>query len=219
MYSVVLMMAMTSGGDAPAGLFHKHSCCGTTAPVATCAPVAPVYVSCGGGCAGTHHKLFGGHKHHSCCGAPVYAGCTGYVATPYAGCVGSPYSPGCVGTPPVTPTPKPEVTPNPKPKDGDKPLPKPEEKPKGTSAISAPATLVVNVPENAILTVDGNATTATSAQRVFESPELVAGREFHYTVTATFTSEGKQVTVSKFVAVSAGNQTVVDFNTLAVASR
>lgn len=200
MYSVVLMMAMTSGGDAPAGLFSHHSCCGcTSAPVYTACCSAPVYASCTG-CAGGHHKLFGGHKHHSCCGsAPVYVGCTG--VSPYSGCVGTPV----IVTPPVE---KPKET-----------IPPPKKEEKKPGEISAPATLIVNVPANAVLTIDGNATSSTSAHRVFESPVLQPGREFRYTLQATFTVEGRQVVLSKSVIVTAGAEATVDFNTVAVASR
>jgi uncharacterized protein (TIGR03000 family) len=208
MYSVVLMMAMTGGGDAPAGLFSHHSCHGCTgAPVAACDCAPPVYTSCSG-CEGGHHKLFGGglfHKHHhscsGCTGAPVYVGCTG--VSPYAGCVGSP--------PVIVPLPveKPKET---------IPAPKPKEE-KKSGEISAPATLIVNVPTNAVLTIDGNVTSSTSTRRVFESPVLQAGREFRYTLQATFTVEGRQVVLSKSVIVTAGAEATVDFNNVAVASR
>ncbi len=57
---------------------------------------------------------------------------------------------------------------------------------------------------------------------MFVSPALEAGREFHYTVTAQFVQDGKPVTVSKEVAVRAGDETRVtlDADSLAgVASR
>ncbi len=59
------------------------------------------------------------------------------------------------------------------------------------------------------LTIDGEATTSTSTQRVFVSPALETGRDYHYTVKVEFVKEGKVVSVSKEVAVRAGNETRV----------
>ena len=87
---------------------------------------------------------------------------------------------------------------------------------------AAPATIVVNVPADARLTIDGEATTSTSAQRVFVSPVLNPGQEYHYTLKAEFKKDGKTVSVSKDVTVKAGNETRVtmDAESLAkVASR
>ncbi len=72
------------------------------------------------------------------------------------------------------------------------------------------------------MTIDGEATTSTSTQRVFVSPELNAGRDYHYTLRAEFVKEGKTVKVSKEVAVQAGSETRVTLdaeNVADVASR
>jgi uncharacterized protein (TIGR03000 family) len=87
---------------------------------------------------------------------------------------------------------------------------------------AAPATLIVTVPANARLTIDGEATTSTTTQRVFVSPALNFGREYHYTLEAAYQKDGKTVKVSKEVAVQAGTETRVNFNAEApaeVASR
>jgi uncharacterized protein (TIGR03000 family) len=221
MYSVVLMMAMTSGGDAPAGLFHNNSCCGGSC----CGGV--VYSGCCGGssCHGSCHGgflggMFGGHKHHSCCGGGCCGGYAGCCGGSYAGCCGGGYAGctgyggcagygGCVGAPLMTPVPP----------TGEKiPVTPKEVKPKEPEEIAAPATLVVNVPADAVLTIDGSATRSTSSRRVFESPTLEPGREFHYTLKATYTRDGQPVVLSKTVTVKAGAEAVVDFND-AVASR
>jgi uncharacterized protein (TIGR03000 family) len=77
---------------------------------------------------------------------------------------------------------------------------------------SAPATLIVTVPANARLTIDGEATSASTAtERVFVSPALNYGREYHYTVQAEYTKDGKTMKVSKEVAISAGNESRVNF--------
>jgi len=223
MYSVVLMMAVTTGVDAP-DHGKGYSCSG-------CYGSCSGYSSCSG-CIGSGHGckgggLFGRHKHHStgCCGYSScvgscngYTGCTGYVGcTGYTGCNG--YS-SCVGTcvgsvgAPVYAAPAPGPAPMPVPA----PLPKPKEE----SRLAAPATLVVSLPADARLSVDDAATTSTSASRVFTTPELPVGRIFHYTLKAEFSHEGKPVTVSKTVAIRAGEQTAVNIGTadlVGVASR
>jgi uncharacterized protein (TIGR03000 family) len=77
---------------------------------------------------------------------------------------------------------------------------------------AAPATIFVNVPADARLTIDGEATTSTSAQRVFVSPTLNPGREYHYTLKAEFQKDGKMVSVSKDITVKAGNETRVNLD-------
>jgi uncharacterized protein (TIGR03000 family) len=71
------------------------------------------------------------------------------------------------------------------------------------------ATIVVSLPADAKLTFDGEATTSTSNQRVFVSPTLPAGQEYHYTLQAEVVVDGKPVTVSKTVAVRAGEESHV----------
>ena len=77
---------------------------------------------------------------------------------------------------------------------------------------AAPATLIVNVPADARLSIDGEATTSTATQRVFVSPALNFGREYHYTLEAEFQKDGKMVKVTKEVAVKAGDETRVNFD-------
>ena len=74
------------------------------------------------------------------------------------------------------------------------------------------ATVVVTLPADAKLTIDGTATTSTSSERTFETPELVAGKTYSYTLEATFQKEGKSVVVSKKVTIEAGKTSTVDLN-------
>ncbi|HBI46590.1 MAG TPA: hypothetical protein DDY78_27605 [Planctomycetales bacterium] len=61
MYSVVLMMALTTGGDATVGRHHGGGCCGQSS-------------SCGCEGGGRHH----GHRHHGGgCGEVASCGCSG----------------------------------------------------------------------------------------------------------------------------------------------
>ena len=107
-----------------------------------------------------------------------------------------------------------------------KPMTKPEEipakptdKPK-ESAVPAPATIIVSLPADARLTIDGAATISTSAERVFTSPTLPVGEDFHYTLKAQYVRDGQPVVFSKDVTVRAGLETRVNMvPTAGVASR
>jgi uncharacterized protein (TIGR03000 family) len=59
--------------------------------------------------------------------------------------------------------------------------------------------------------VDGNATTSTSANRVFVTPALEAGREFNYDLQAEIIVDNKPVTATKRITVRAGEETRVNF--------
>ncbi len=74
------------------------------------------------------------------------------------------------------------------------------------ASTEAPATIVVSLPADAKLTIDGEATTSTSAQRVFVSPNLPVGKEFHYMLKAEIMVKGKPVVVTESVAVKAGEE-------------
>lgn len=83
---------------------------------------------------------------------------------------------------------------------------------------NASARINVTLPADAKLTVDGVSTTSTSANRLFESPTLAAGKTYSYTLKAEYTRDGKPVVVAKDVNVFAGaNVNVSLFE--AVASR
>jgi uncharacterized protein (TIGR03000 family) len=152
-----------------------------------------------------------GHRGHGCCGSTyVTYGCYGGGYGCYGGgygCYGGGY--GCTG--------------------GPHHMPKMEEKkgeqlgkPKGTDmgAIPAPATIVVSLPADARLTIDGNATTSTGDRRVFVSPDLNPGQEYHYTLTAQITSNGQTMRIEKRIPVRAGQETPVSLTMAeAVAAR
>jgi len=137
-------------------------------------------------------------------GAPGYPtgamtpGAPGYPTGTVAPGTGAPMTPGTV---PVTPAPE---TIRPAPKVGQN---------------NAPATILVSVPENAKLTIDETATTSTSAQRVFVTPALEAGKAYHYTMKVEYVQDGKPVVISKKVDVTAGTETTVNFVEEAVAGR
>jgi len=80
-------------------------------------------------------------------------------------------------------------------------------------ANTGKATIVVSLPADAQLTIDDEATTSTSDHRVFVSPDLPAGKEFHYTLKAEVMLNGKIQVVSQIVAVRAGEETKVTLST------
>ncbi len=207
MYSVVLLAALSTGGEVPAGLLNRGCCGGSSSH----------HVSCSGGCYGTscsgsHRK----HRTHGCCGGNY--SCTGVSChgsscfgghrkhrghNNCCGCTGTVNCCGCTGT--VVPA----------------PVVAPPAKGKVGLDNVAPATLIVSVPAEARLTVDGQITSSTSTQRVFVTPALSLDRVYNYTIEAEYVRDGKLVKISKEVAVKAGDETRVRFDDEAtrVASR
>jgi uncharacterized protein (TIGR03000 family) len=225
MYSVVLMMAMTSGGDV-ADLGHRHGgCCGGES-YSCCGGVS--YGCCGGG----HHRH---HRHHrgGCCGGEAYSGCCGGG---YSGCCGgyAVYS-GCCGGSAGGAVyngvndglEHHEMHDGDKDghhdgkKDGGKVEEELKTKPKPEVSAPAPATIIVSLPASARLTIDGAATTSTSSRRVFTTPVMPAGQEFHYTLEAKYVRAGRPVVLSREVTVRAGEETRVNLEAVSasVASR
>jgi uncharacterized protein (TIGR03000 family) len=82
-------------------------------------------------------------------------------------------------------------------------------KPSGTSAASPAATIVVSLPADAKLLIDDSPTTSTGPSRVFVTPELAPGRDFHYTLKAEVVRDGQPITLEKQVTVHAGRETPV----------
>jgi uncharacterized protein (TIGR03000 family) len=190
MYSIALLMALTSGGEVSDS--HRHGgCCGCQGYVESC------------GCyGGGHHRH---HRHHGgCCGCQGYVqncGCCGVQQS--CGCCGVQQACGCCG---MTMVGGGGMVPPPAP--GGEQL-KNMPAPKKTTAIAAPATIVVELPADATLKVDGAATASTSSVRVLVSPELNYGKEYQYTLSAQVVRDGKSVQVEKSVLVHAGEESHV----------
>jgi uncharacterized protein (TIGR03000 family) len=72
-----------------------------------------------------------------------------------------------------------------------------------------PATVRVTLPADATLTIDGRPTRSTTAERLFVTPPLEAGKRYGYTFRATFVRAGKTVTVAQEVLVQAGREALV----------
>ncbi len=240
MYSVVLMMALTSGGNVADFGHHNSGCCGGAVVYSSCCGgyssccgggysscCGGGYSSCCGGgysCCGGGHHLFG-HR-HGCCGGGYsgccggYSGCCGgYVAPVDCGC-GAPAAAGCIGGHEVITegsheaVKKEEEIKKPEPKEEKKEEKKEEEikkpAPKKETAAPAPATIIVTLAADAKLSIDDAATTSTASPRVFTSPVLPVGHDYHYTLKAEMVRNGKPVVISREVTVRAGEESRVN---------
>ncbi len=84
------------------------------------------------------------------------------------------------------------------------------------TAADAPAHVTITAPADARLTVDG--VEIPGSARTFSTPPLLAGRTFYYTVTAEMTRDGRKVSDSRRVLVSAGGDVSVEFTEAGVAT-
>jgi uncharacterized protein (TIGR03000 family) len=204
MYSVVLMMAMTTGGEAADfGGRGCRGCCG----------------GCYGGCYGGGwgcHGCRGRRGCHGCYGGGCYGGgCYG------GGCYGGGcYGGGCYGGGGccggyIVPSGVQQQ------QDGKKKGKQQQQDEGQVQTGPAPAYVVVQVPADARVTVDGAATTSTSAVRTFQTPALARDKVYGYEMTAEFQQDGKTVKITKHVQVQAGRTANVDLRQPAatVASR
>jgi len=76
---------------------------------------------------------------------------------------------------------------------------------------AGPATIEVRVPAGAEIWVDDDKTRQTGPVRVFRSPPLEEGKEYHYEVRARWSVAGKPVEQTQTVAVQGGGRARVDF--------
>jgi uncharacterized protein (TIGR03000 family) len=227
MYSVVLLVAMSSGTQTPdhgmkGGCCGGYSCCGSYSccGYSSCHGGGGLFRHgrrhgcCGGGyggccggyvsygCCGSYGGCYGGYS--GCCGASYSGCCGGGWGGGYSGCCGASYGCGSMAPAPVY---------------GMSPV-------YGSGSYSTPvysspvigpttaapvnsATVVVNLPAEAKLTFGTQATTSTSARRVFETPELTPGKVYEYTLTAEVVRQGKPVSWTEKVNVEAGRSTEV----------
>ena len=195
MYSVVLLMAVTTGGEAPEARGCRGGCRASS---------GGCYVSCGGGgCArparrakGCKSTCGGCYSYSGCYSYGGYSACHAYSApATYSGC--HTYSapmvtyPGCTGGTVVPST------------DKDKKAIEP-----GKNETTARIT--VTVPEGATVKIDGESTASTSPIRTFESPVLAKGKTYSYTFVAEYQQSGRPVTVEKKVSFQAGSEVQLD---------
>ena len=212
MYTVVLMMALTTSGETP-DCHRRNSCHGGG------------YGACygggyyGGGCYGGRYGgggCYGGGYYGGCYGGGYgYGGCYGGGGY-YGGCYGGMYygAPrgggwfgGSSGEPLKMPSDK-------KPEDK-----KPEDT-KPIGALGAPARIVVSMPADARFTIDDYTTPARSATHVIVSAPLGADETRTYSLRAEVVRDGQVQTIEKRVTVRSGDDTQVTLSLpTSVASR
>jgi uncharacterized protein (TIGR03000 family) len=78
-------------------------------------------------------------------------------------------------------------------------------------AQNAPATVVISLPPDAKLSFDDRPTASTSALRSFVSPPLDTGKNYYYTLRAEANREGRDMVITRRIAVRAGQETRVTF--------
>jgi uncharacterized protein (TIGR03000 family) len=88
-----------------------------------------------------------------------------------------------------------------------------------SDTTNRPATVVVKADKEVKIKVNGQATPRRSNEDSYQSPALIPGRSYSYTVVAEVTREGKTQTETKEILVSAGRSTVVDFSTLGTTAK
>lgn len=196
MYSLILMTAVASTGDASSFHWKKSSCQGCGG----CGGVPLVYSV---GCYGSATPM-------GCTGCYGCTGCTGYI--PYStscygcsGCFGSGWScTGCCGgmmqyTAPV-------IMPMAEPAKPEAAKPEAEKK--------SPASLQLDLPADAKLYVDGRLIEGNGSQRTFSTPELPIGRIYYYDMRAEAIIDGRVVHEEQRVLVRGGEQLSRSFNDL-----
>ena len=85
----------------------------------------------------------------------------------------------------------------------------PPEKPKampqeGTKPMSGAAKVIFDLPEGANLFVEGQPIKGEAVTRQFNTPELVVGQTYFYTVRVDVTRDGKPLSETRRVIVRAG---------------
>jgi uncharacterized protein (TIGR03000 family) len=80
-------------------------------------------------------------------------------------------------------------------------------KPQGNQAV-----VCVKLPDaDAEVWFDGKKTDSTGATRVFETPDLTPGKDYHYTIKAVWLENAQFVPHERTVTVTAGQVTTMDF--------
>ncbi len=199
MYSMVLMMALSTGGTVPD--CHRHSC--------------GCYCSGYGGCYGgygCHGGCYGGGCYGGGCyggWGGCYGGCYGGYGGCYGGwCGGYAYPAGMGGT--TTDGATDHSGGRGRTGDTDRNRNRDRNRDGGEEeSFNAPlsATLIVSLPADAKLTVDGSATNSTSSLRRFTTPPLERGKVYYYALEAQVKVDGKVETIAKRVTVRAGQET------------
>jgi uncharacterized protein (TIGR03000 family) len=214
MYSLVLMTALTSGGETPAWLFHHNN---TGYGTCTGACYGLGYNSCWGGCYGVPFNCFGGTGGYTSCYGCMGSCYGGFASLGYSlygchgcygcyGCFGcSGYAPGYVpgfGTGgPLMPPARGDTLPPPR-KDGD-----------GAVAPTR-GRVIVELPADATLFIDDQPMKTTSGTRTFNTPELEKGQTYYYMVRAEIIRDGKPISETRRLIIRPGEEARASFKDL-----
>jgi len=72
--------------------------------------------------------------------------------------------------------------------------------------------MVVSLPPDATLTIDGQPTSSVSGKRVFTTPELEPGKNYHYDLEAKVIRNGAEQLVRRKVTYQAGDKVEVSLD-------
>jgi uncharacterized protein (TIGR03000 family) len=201
-YSMVLMAALTTGGQSPEW-FGCHGCCGCGGGWGCCGCWGGGWGCCGcwGGCWGGCGGCYGCYGCYGGWGYGCYSNgcCGGYAGVGYYG--GGVAVPGAAvpGYAPEGAAPPGEGLPPPKPDKG------------GMGQAPNRAKLIVELPADAKLYVDDRPMNTTSNVRTFNTPELEPGQLYFYELRIEVQRDGKQVTETKRVIIKAGDVVRANF--------
>jgi uncharacterized protein (TIGR03000 family) len=85
----------------------------------------------------------------------------------------------------------------------------------GTASTPTPidttATITVSVPSDAEISFDGARTNSAGSVRRFQTPALTPGQRYNYVIRAQWSENGRKVTQSQTIAVTAGGNSNVTF--------
>ena len=214
MYSVVLLAALTAGGEAPQFFHHScHGCysCSGCSGCYGCWGYGGSYGCCGGGWGSCYGSCYGcggcwgsGYSYYSCGGC---YGCSGYNACyGCSGCYGCWGCTGCYGYSGYAPlyTAPGAVMPPVKP-DSELPDPKKKEDKKkdDTSLDLNRAKLTVEVPADARFFIDDQPMRLKTA-RTFRTPILEPNQTYYYMLKVEVTRDGVTHSETRRVLIRAG---------------
>lgn len=202
MYSLVLMAALSTGGEAPSFFFQRWGCHGCNGGWSSCHGCWGGWGGCHGGwgsCHGCWGGWGGGHR-WSCHGGGGCNGCYRSHSACWGGCYGGCYSAchGCHAAPVMVPAGAPGMVPAGTAPKGE-PIPPPKQ-----GQFSAPAKLFVELPEKAKFFVDDLPMKAPSASRSFNTPTLLAGQTYYYVLRAEVERDGKTYQETQRILIRAG---------------
>jgi uncharacterized protein (TIGR03000 family) len=214
MYSMVLMVALTAGLDAPAWGHHHPK-----------GPCSGGYCGSYGGGRGCNKACVPTYGGYNDCGCGGY-GCGGYGDGGWScyngggpACCGGSLTPAPAAAPAavkassdyVVPAPLPSAArTSPSPASDGKELELTSIRAEESRPVSNSARLVVDLPADARLYINGG----LYPTRTFRTPALESGKPYHYVVRAEIVRDGRTESETRYVGVTAGDEITVSFQNL-----